>query len=116
MAAAIALGAYIEEGPRRKTIRTEALGAFLDNNAEHNYLQIGISDEYRRKTQALFVTNERLCKEIHRLKGVITYMREASEAEGEEYVAQWNAYLEEVENDPSAWRPTGPHRCRECGQ
>ena len=114
MAAAIALGAYIEEGQRRKKIRTEALGAFLDNNAEHNYLLIGISDEYRRTAKALFVINEQLCKEIQRLKDVITYMREASEEEGERNVADWNEYLDSVANDPSA-TPTRPW-CRECGR
>ena len=112
MAAAIALGTYLEEGPMRKKIRIEALGVFLDNNKDQSFLLIGISEAYRKQTKALFVRNKELCDEIRRLKRSI----EEREARAERERDDWQDYLDSVANDPSNWRPNGPHRCRECGQ
>ena len=52
MAAAIALGAYIEEGPRRKKIRTDAFNAFIDVNAVKSFLPAVGLDTYKKKTVA----------------------------------------------------------------
>ena len=108
MAAAIALGTYLEEGPRRKKIRTEALGVFLDNNKDQSFLLIGISEAYRRQTKALFVRNKELCDEIRRLERSI----EDEKEEEERHRADYYEYLDSLEGDDPLHRP----RCRECGE
>ena len=108
MAAALALGVYLSEEPRRKKIRTEALGVFLDNNRSNNFLQIGISEDGAARIAEQSA-------EIERLRGVITKMRDDAEAEDEQYCTRWNEYQAQVSADPSKWSPNGPFRCSQCG-